>query len=66
MFTFIIYLFRMHKIYIFAEVSKRVILQMTLSKSYLPPRYYLHRLFAPSELVWALVVYSSVVGRKVQ
>lgn len=59
MFTFIIYLFRMHKIDILAEVSKSVILRMTLSKSYLPPRYYLCVLFASSELLWALVVYSS-------
>lgn len=59
MFTFIIYLFRMHKIDILAEVSKSVILRMTLSKSYLPPRYYLCVLFAPSELLWTLVVYSS-------
>lgn len=58
MFTFIIYLFRMHKIYIFTEVSKRIMLQVTLSKSYLPPRYYLHVPFAPSELIWASVVYS--------
>lgn len=56
MFAFIIYLFWMHKPDIFAEGCKRVIFPMILSKSYLPPRCYLHVLFAPSDLVWALVV----------
>lgn len=46
----------MHKPHIFAEGCKRVIFPMILSKSYLPPRCYLHILFAPSDLVWALVV----------
>lgn len=35
---------------------------MTLSKPYLPPRYYFHTWFAPSKLRWARAVQSSCRG----